>query len=214
MEKQKETKINKNGVYETIETIETTPNDGIVPEKIIRPVDMDTVGKYHKGYSTTKTFSTNDPRITRPFVYGTCSLILILGIVMLLTGNLFFGIVFVVSGILVFNKAKKDIDKIADEFKSKGQDVTIDSVEEKEQLKNEVIDDFKNSLKETTKKTFTRDKFKWFVKTTIPIYCGIAIVISFLLGFLINIFLGIFVFIILAIGGLLYYFILSKICKH
>ena len=123
----KETEQKENKIFKNIETIETTPNDGVVPEKVIRPVDMDTIGKYHKGYSTTKTFSTNDPRITRPFVYGTCSLIFILGIIMLLTGNLFFGIIFVVSGILVFNKAKKDIDKIGEELKAKGHDVTIDS---------------------------------------------------------------------------------------
>lgn len=214
MENKKETEQKENKIFKNIETIETTPNDGVVPEKVIRPVDMDTIGKYHKGYSTTKSFSTNDPRITRPFVYGTCSLIFILGIIMLLTGNLFFGIIFVVSGILVFNKAKKDIDKISDELKSKGQDVTIDSVEEKEQLKTEFVDGLKENLKETTKQTFTKDKFRWFVKTTIPIYCVITIIITLLLGLLINIFLGIFVFIILAIGGLLYYFILSKICKH
>lgn len=39
-ERKKETKLNKNEIYETSETIETTPNDGIVSKKVIRPVGM------------------------------------------------------------------------------------------------------------------------------------------------------------------------------
>ncbi len=214
MENKKETKQNEKGIYETIETIETTPNDGVVPEKVIRHVDMDTIGKYHKGYTKTKVYSTNDPRITRPFVYGVCAIFFIIGIFMLLGGNLFFGIIFPASAILVFFKAKKDIDEVAKKLESKGQDVTIDFEEEKNQIKEEVVETFKKDLKDVTSSTFTKDKFKWFVKITIPIYCIITIIITLLLGLLNNIFLGIFVFIILAIGGLLYYFILSKICKH
>ena len=54
MEKKKEIKKNSNGSITTIETIETTPEDGFVSEGLIRPTNMDTVGKYHKGYAKTK----------------------------------------------------------------------------------------------------------------------------------------------------------------
>lgn len=210
----KETEQKENKIFKNVETIETTPDDGVVSERTFRPVTMDTVGKYHKGYTKTKVYSTNDPRITRPFIYSICTIFLIIGIFMLCIGSFFFGIIFTISAILVFIEAKKDIDKIAEELKTKGHDVTIDSKEEKNQIKEEIVGSFKDSFKDVTSNTFTKDKFKWFVKTTIPIYCIITIIISLLLGFLINIILGIFVFILLAIGGLLYYFILSKICKH
>lgn len=213
MEKKTEIKKNSNGSITTIKTIETTPEDGFVPEGLLRPTSVDTVGKYHKGYAKTKSFSTNDPRITRPFVYGTCSLILILGIVMLLTGNLFFGIVFTISGILVLNKAKKDIDKVAEELKAKGHDVTIDSVEEKEQIKEEFVGAIKENVKDVTSSVFTEDRYNWFVKTTVPIYCVIVAIIVILISVFVNIFLGLFLLIILSLGGLLYYFLISKICK-
>jgi hypothetical protein len=210
----KETEQKENKIFKNIETIETTPNDGVVSEKVIRPIDMNTIGKYHKGYTKTKVYSTNDPRITRPFIYGMCGLFFGIGLLTLLIGLWYFAIPFISISIFAFIKSKKDIDKIAEELKTKGHDVTIDSVEEKEQLKEEIVGSFKDSFKDVTSNTFTKDKFKWFVKTTIPIYCIITIVITLLLGILINIILGILVFIILSICGLLYYFILSKIFKN
>lgn len=133
---------------------------------------------------------------------------------MLLLGNLFFGIVFTSFAIVGFVKAKKDIDELAKKFKSKGQDVTIDSEEEKNQIKKEVVGMLEKGLKDAMANTLTKYKFSWFAKNTIPIYCIIAIVVSLLLGILISVFLGIFVFIILVIVGLCYYFILFKKCKY
>ena len=212
----KETKIidNKNGTYTTIQTIETTPEDNFVPEREIRPTSIDTYGKYHKGYTKTKTFSTNDPRIIKPFLYGMCGLFFAIGLFMLILGDLFFGIIFPLTSIFIFIKLKKDLDKKTEELRNKGYDVTIDSIEEKEQLKKQVITSFKDGVKDVTSSTFTKDKFKWFVKTTIPIYCVIVVIISLLLGLLVNILLGLFIFGILCIGGFLYYLILSKIFKH
>lgn len=105
-----------NNLYK--ETIETTPEDGFVPDKEIRPVKMQHYGdgntQYHKGHSKTVVFTTNDPRITRPFVYGVCGIFFVIGIFMLLAGDFFFGIIFPVLSILMFVKAKKDIDKVAE----------------------------------------------------------------------------------------------------
>ena len=61
--------IKEDSIYTKVETIETTPNDGFVPKEVIQPTNMKTYGQYHKGYSTTKTYTTSDPRITRPVVY-------------------------------------------------------------------------------------------------------------------------------------------------
>lgn len=126
-----------NNLYK--ETIETTPEDGFVKDKEIRPVKMQHYGKgntqYHKGFAKTVSYTTNDPRITRPVAYGICGIFLAIGIIMLLIGNWFFGIIFTAIAIFGLVKSKKDIDKVAEELRSKGQDVTIDSIEEKEQLK-------------------------------------------------------------------------------
>lgn len=217
--KRKKEKINNtiiNNLYK--ETIETTPEDGFVNAKEINPLKIQHYGKgntqYRKGYAKTIVYTTDDPRITRPFAYSMCVIFFVIGIFLLLIGNFGFGIIFFVLAIFAFVKSKENIDKTAKKLKAKGQDVTIDSVEEKEQLNEEMVGIFKDSLKDVTSSTFMKDRFKWFVKTIIPIYCVMAIILSLLLGALINVFLGLFVFVILIICGLLYYFILSKIFKH
>lgn len=212
----KETKTIKkdNGTYISIQTIETFPEYGFVPVRKIRPTDVGNRGKYHKGYTKTKVFRTNDPRIIKPFLYGICVLFFAIGLFMILFGNLFFGIVFSSTSIFIFIKIKKDLDEKVEEMQNKGYDLTIDTIEEKELLKKEVIGTIKEEIEDVTSSTFTKDKFKWFVKTTIPIYCVIVVIVSLLLGFLVNALLGFLIFGILIFCGLLYYFILSKIFKY
>lgn len=218
MKKKKEKVDNTiiNNLYK--ETIETIPEDGFVSEKEIRPVKMQHYGKdnirYHKGNAKTVIYTTNDPRITRPFTYGVCGIFLAIGIFMLLLQNWFFGIIFTVVAIFGLIKSKKDIDKVSEELKNKGQDVTIDSAEEKEQLKNEVSGIFKQSVKDVTLSTFTKDKYKKFVKVTIPIYCAISTIIVILISIFVNIFLGLFILIVLGLSGLLYYYLISNLFKN
>ena len=87
MEKEKKVKVNDNGSTTIIETIETTPDDGFVHSSVTNPVRMEHYGKdntmYHKGYSKTFVYTTNDPRITRPFVYGICGVFFVIGIIAL-----------------------------------------------------------------------------------------------------------------------------------
>jgi len=213
MKKKTEKKLNNNEIYTIRETIQTTPEDGVVRKSIIRPLDMDTYGKYHKGYSVTKSFSTNNPRFTRPLVYGICSLFFIIGLVSLLLGGWFFGIIFIGVAIFTFTKSKKDIDAIAEKLENDGHDVTIDSTEELEQTTNQFTETVKSNLNEVTKQTFTKDKLKWFIKTSIPIYCIITLLIS-IITFFINIFLGLFILIASTFSGLFYYYLISKIFKH
>lgn len=205
-----------NNLYK--ETIETTPEDGFVKDKEIRPVKMQHYGKgntqYHKGFAKTVSYTTNDPRITRPVAYGICGIFLAIGIIMLLIGNWFFGIIFTAIAIFGLVKSKKDIDKVAEELRSKGQDVTIDSIEEKEQLKNEIIEISKNSINDVTTSVFTKGNYKSFAKTTIPIYCIISTIIVVLISVFINIFFGLFILVILGLCGLLYYYLISKLFKN
>lgn len=214
MEKKIETKLRDNGTYIKVETIKTTPEDGFVHQKVIRPVGMKNHGKYYKGYSTTKFFSTNDPRITRPLAYCMCILFLIIGIILLLFRSWFFGIIFVATGIFSLITSKKDIDSITNKLKKQGYDVTIDSEEEKEQLKKEFVGTLNSNFNEAVSQTFTKDNKKWFMKIFISLYSAITLIISLLLSIFINIFLGLFVFIILLVSGLLYYYLILKIFKH
>lgn len=216
----KETKKIENTIVNNVEveTIETTPEDGFVDTRIIRPAAMQHYDKdnhmYHKGYSKTFTYSTNDPRITRPFIYGMCALFFGIGLIALFFGLWFFAIAFMGISTFTFIKSKKEIDKIAEELKQQGKDVTIDSKEEAEQIKKEVSETFKNGMNDVITSTFTKNNFKWFIKMSLPIYAVIVVIISILLGVFVSVFLGLFVFALLAIGGFLYFYVLSKIFKH
>lgn len=216
----KETKKLENTIINNVEveTIETTPEDGFVHDSVIRPTKIQHYGKdntmYHKGYSKTFTYTTNDPRITRPFVYGMCALFFGIGLLTLLLGLWYFAIPFMGISIFTFIKSKKDIDKIAEELKKQGKDVTIDSKEEAEQIKNEFVGTIKDGMNDVISSTFTKNNFKWFIKASLPIYAIVVILVSLLLGIFVNLFLGLFIFGLLTIGGFLYFFILSKIFKH
>lgn len=216
----KETKKLENTIINNVEveTIETTPEDGFVHDSVIRSTKIQHYGKdntmYHKGYSKTFTYTTNDPRITRPFVYGMCALFFGIGLLTLLLGLWYFAIPFMGISIFTFIKSKKDIDKIAEELKKQGKDVTIDSKEEAEQIKNEFVGTIKGGMNDVISSTFTKNNFKWFIKASLPIYAIVVILVSLLLGIFVNVFLGLFIFGLLTIGGFLYFFILSKIFKH
>lgn len=217
----KETKKLENTIINNVEmeTIETTPEDGFIQSSEIRPTKMQHYEKdnamYHKGYSKTFTYTTNDPRITRPFIKIMCGIFLTSGLLMLLLfKNIFLGIIFILVSIFAYLKAKKDIDKIAEELKQQGKDVTIDSKEEAEQIKNEFVGTIKGGMNDAISNTFTKNNFKWLIKASLSIYAIMIILISLLLGIFVSALFGLFIFGLLTIGGFLYFFILSKIFKY
>ncbi len=213
MEKKTDYKINENGSFCKEETIRTTLEDGLVPEREIKPAALsgETRGKYHVGYSTTKTYSTNDPRITWPFVAVFCGIFLLIGIITLLLHLWFFAAAFIGIAIFGFVKANKDIDAIADKLKKQGKDVTIDSKEELNEVVTDVTDKMKTSFQEVGQETFTQAHMKHFTKKTLPIYCFFTLVVSAALGAAVHVALGILVFLVLAVGGALYYFLILKL---
>jgi len=212
MEKKKEIKLNDNGTYTTKEIIETTPDDGFVMEKDMRPIDRSR--KFHKGYSKNIVYTTNDPKIIRPFLYGICGIVFIIGIIMLLLGEWFLGIPFLVLSIVCFVKEKKVLDKKALELQPKGSDTSINSKLEKEQLKNKSANTLKKDLKDLKDTTFTKDRYKWFLKTSLPFYCVLSIIIVILISIFISMSLGLFIFIILVLSGFLFYYLISKLFKE
>ena len=199
------------------ETVETTPDDGFVKTKVLRPAAIRHYGKgkkqYHKGFAKTVTYTTNDPRITRPFAYGISGIFMAIGILMLLIGNWFFGITFTFFGAFAFIKAKKAIDKVAEELTKEGKDVTVDSSEEKEHLANQIKELAKDSFSDVTASTFTKANYKTFAKKTIPLYCILAAIVTVLISVFVNVFLGLFILILSGGIGVLYYFLLSKLSR-
>lgn len=217
MEKKVEEKINDNGIYVKVETTTITPEDGFVHETDINKVGMDNYGKYHKGYKAHVSFTTNDPRITRPFVYGVCVLFFGIGIMMLLISlfthnpiTILMGFSFTIVSIFTFNKSKKDIDKIENELKAKGNYNEKLSVEEKNEYKQSIS----NAFEGATKKVFTKSNFDAFLKMSLPIYSIICIIAFLLISIFISVILGIIILGFLILCGYLYYLLISKIFKY
>lgn len=213
MERKTEVKTTKSGIVFEEETIKTTPEDGFVHEQTIRPAALptETRGKYHKGYSTTKTFSTNDPRVTRPFAYGMCGLFFVIGLGMLLAHQWFFALSFCGVSVFGFVKAKKDIDRIAQELKKQGRDVTIDSKEELCEVTSEVADIAKTGFQESAKETFTQEHMKRLTKLTLPWYCALGVIMTVVISLVVNVILGMVVLAIFCVGGFLFYGVLMKL---
>ena len=214
MEKEKKVTTNNNGSYTIKEKINQTPEDGFVPNSIMEPANKNEYGKYHKGYRTTTSFTTNDPRVPRLFVYSICTLFFAIGIFMFLIHDYIMAIPFILISVLSFFIAKKDIDNISEELKEKDNDVTIDSKEGLENITKEVIDEVKKDFKESNKNTFTKKNYNCFLKTTVPIYCIITLLITLIVAVFVNVIFALVLFFGLTLLGIIFYKVVKKICKY
>lgn len=199
-----------------VETIETAPEDGFIQESKLypaNPLDIQKQVTYKKGYSKNKSYTTDDPRVTRPIAYGICATFLLIGISLLIFGKYFFGTIFTTISIFVFVKSKKAIDEISKKKQKQGKDVTIDSKEETQQLINDFSNTIKEDFKDDKKIVWTKKNYKWFLKSALPIYIIISIFFS-IICFIANIILGIFVIFILIIIGITSFYLIYKICKY
>lgn len=127
---------NENGLYSKLTTKEQTPEDGFVyqnKEHIATSwseTNNPPRSVWHKGYAKNFSYTTNDPRITRPFVYAVCGIFLLTGIILLLFRSWFMGIVFTAGVLFTFFDSKKDIDAIENDLRARGHD--MDSKEKKQ----------------------------------------------------------------------------------
>lgn len=228
MEKKTKSTIKENGSFYTEETIRTTPEDGLVPENEIRPAAMldETRGKHHIGYSTTKSYATNDPRVTRPFVAVFSAIFALIGGLVLLMGLwafaafrsgglpmilMVFGVVFISLAIFIYKKANKDIDVIAEKLEKQGKDVTIDSKEELHEVMSETAAGIKNNFMESAEDTFTEEAGRGMMKSVMPIYYGLCVVLSILLGVVAHPVLGVVIIVISVGGGSLFHLLVVKV---
>ncbi|MBQ1281176.1 MAG: hypothetical protein IIY16_02900 [Oscillospiraceae bacterium] len=120
---EKRTVIQNDNGSTTVKTVrEKTAEDGFVPLTDMYENKLRHRGEYHKGYMKTTSYTTNDPRITRPFTYGICGIFVLLGILMFLFGGgilRFMAVIFLVMGIYAFISCKRKIDKVEKELKEK-----------------------------------------------------------------------------------------------
>lgn len=122
-------KRNENGSFTSITQKEKTPEDGFVYENkehiatSSRETSNPPRSVWHKGYAKKITYTTNDPKITRPFTYAMCGLFLVIGIILLLSHSWFFGIVFIAGALFNFFDSKKDIDAIEKDLKKQKNDM-------------------------------------------------------------------------------------------
>lgn len=216
MKKKKEVKTTPSGITYTKETGEFTPEDGFVSEKELRPLKMRKTSestKIHMGTAKHVTYTTSDPRITRPFVYGFAAIFFLIGLGATIGGLWFFGIAFMAAGVLVFIDGKRDIDKIAEEMKKQGKDVTIDSPEEAKQIKDELKKEVKDTFGTLAKEALTKENHKQISKKAVPLFVGIFVVIGILLSAFVSLPLGILATVVLVGTFLLFDFIISLICR-
>lgn len=207
---------NGNGLYTKKSTKEKTPEDGFVYENKERFTISSWENKnnhhlWHKGYAKKISYTTNDPRITRPFTYTVSLLFLVIGIISLISRSWLWGILFTACGLIVFFDSKKDIDAIEMEYRKQGHD--MDSKEKKQEVRKEFNEEVKKGAMDLKTSLFTKNNFKWFLKMSIPIYCIIAIITSLFFMIAVHIFVGIIILLLLTVFGLFYYYIISKLFK-
>lgn len=173
----------------------------------------ETRGKAHVGYSTTKTYSTNDPRVTRIVVLVFCILFVLVGVMAFNFGQWGFSILFIAAAVFIFVKGNKQIDAIAQKLKEQGKDVEIDSVEELKEVVSGVSDEFKTGFKESAQTTFTEEHIKKLIKWTLPIYCVLGVLMYVLLSAVAGKVIGRLVFLIFVVGAILFYGLLLMLAK-
>lgn len=93
--------------------------DGFVSDTIMEPANPDAYRTYHKGTRTNVSYIIDDPRITRPFLYGICGLFFIVGMVLLLCKDWIMSILFIGVSLFGIIRGNKDIDEHAKELKSR-----------------------------------------------------------------------------------------------
>ena len=116
-------KEKSDGVFYAAETLTTSPEDGFVEHH--KPQYNSPIKEKHFGFSKSYVFVTNDPKITRPFVYSVCRLFFVIGLLALLFGNWFVGIVSISSSVIVFRHAKKDIDRIEEKINAEKKEAQV-----------------------------------------------------------------------------------------
>lgn len=206
MKEEKEIISFEDGTTKKKETKEYTPKDSFVED--YQPIN-EIKKKYHKGYQTRTTVTTNDPRIIRWFIRSFCFIFLVIGLVLLLIHQWLWGLIFILlSGFIYKNENQKNNERENEFIKNTHYDIH----------NKEVVDDFKHELKEETKgvfdKTFSKENGDYFKKIFLLLYSIISFLIVVLLGMFVNWILSFFILCLLVFVGILFVLFINYLFKH
>ena len=104
---------------------------------------------YIKGHARPVSFSTDDPRVTKPFLYIMIIIFIVIGLILLFTDAWFIGIAFLVMTFLTYRSNIKSIREKEIEYTNKGKDTTIDSLNEAKEIFSELNEEIKDSFRES-----------------------------------------------------------------
>lgn len=206
MKEEKEIIHFEDGTIKTKQTRKYTAEDGFIEDNYFFKEDK---GVYHKGYQTRKTVTTNDPRIVRAFIKSFCLLFLGIGVFLLLIHQWFFGIIFVLLSVLIYKTENQKNDEREKKFIKNPQYNKED---------RQIVDDFKQEIKEETKNTFSnsfsKENGRKFKNTFLLFYGIIACLIVLLLGIFISWMLALFILCLFILCLLVFVGILYYLFRH
>lgn len=126
-----------------------TPDDGFVNERKLGHIGHFGESNYIKGHAKSVSFSTDDPRVTKPFLYIMITIFIVIGLILLFTDAWFIGIAFLVITFLTYRSNIKSIREKEIEYANKGRDTTIDSLNEAKEIFSELNEEIKDSFRES-----------------------------------------------------------------
>ena len=126
-----------------------TPDDGFVNERKLGHIGHFGESNYIKGHAKSVSFSTDDPRVTKPFLYIMITIFIVIGLILLFTDAWFIGIAFLVMTFLTYRSNIKSIREKEIEYANKERDTTIDSLNEAKEIFSELNEEIKDSFRES-----------------------------------------------------------------
>lgn len=126
-----------------------TPDDGFVNERKLGRIGHLGEVNYIKGHAKSVSFSTDDPRVTKPFLYIMITIFIVIGLILLFTDVWLMGIALLVLTFLTYRNNRQSIREKEIEYANKGKDTTIDSLNEAKEIFSEINEEIKDSFRES-----------------------------------------------------------------
>ena len=142
-------KTDNNKIQFTKTSTTITPDDGFVNERKLGHIRHFGESNYIKGHARSVSFSTDDPRVTKPVLYITITIFIVIGSILLFTDAWFIGIVCLVMTFLTYRSNRQSIREKEIEYAKKGKDTTIDSLNEAKEILSELNEEIKGSFRES-----------------------------------------------------------------
>ena len=142
-------KTDNNKIQFTKTSTTITPDDGFVNERKLGHIGHFGESNYIKGHARSVSFSTDDPRVTKPVLYIMITIFIVIALILLFTDACVIGIVCLVMTFLTYRSNRQSIREKEIEYAKKGKDTTIDSLNEAKEILSELNEEIKGSFRES-----------------------------------------------------------------